>query len=164
MKTPDNQDFPQKSIVQVFYLQNTPKTWDTQYDFSEYSGNSQVYMHNTDKSRPNKSTRENHDIFANSLQSYMWFCKGKIVKNQATTQNFIVALFYKINPVQNTTIIVRNTENLLNSVPHTIEITIQIGEKFLPIVIKKFGIFSSAKVIVTPLLQIAIMHSVKRSN
>ena len=26
--------------------------------------------------------------------------QGKIVKIQATTQNFIVALFYKINPVQ----------------------------------------------------------------
>ena len=125
------------NIVQVFYLQNTPKTRDTQYDFSEYLRNSQVYMHNTDKS--NKSTRENHDIFANFLQSYMWFCKGKIIKIQATTQNFIVALFYKINPVQNTTIIAGNTENLVNSVPHTIEITIQIGEKFSPIVIKNLA-------------------------
>ena len=67
----------------------------------------------------------------------MWFCKGKIVNIQATTQNFIVSLFYKINPVQNTTIIAESTENLLNSVPHTIEITIQIGEIFSPIVIKK---------------------------
>ena len=66
----------------------------------------------------------------------MWFYKGKNVNIPATTQNFIVALFYKINPVQNTTIIAENTENLLHSVPHTIEITIQIGEKFSPIVIK----------------------------
>ena len=64
----------------------------------------------------------------------MWFYKGKIIKIQATMQNFVVALFYKINPVQNTTIIAENTENSLNSVPHTIEIIIQIGEKFSPIV------------------------------
>ena len=37
------------------------------------------------------------------------------------TQKFIVALFYKINPVQITTIIAENTENSLNTVPHTIE-------------------------------------------
>ena len=66
----------------------------------------------------------------------MWFYKGKNVNIPATTQNFIVALFYKINPAQNTTIIAENTENSLNLVPHTIEITIQIGEKFSPIVIK----------------------------
>ena len=35
----------------------------------------------------------------------MWFYKGKIVKIQATTQTFIVALFYKLNPTQNTTVI-----------------------------------------------------------
>ena len=69
----------------------------------------------------------------------MWFCKGKIINIQATTQNFVVALFYKINPVQNTTIIAENTENLLNLVPHTIEIIIQIGEKFSPIVNQKFS-------------------------
>ena len=56
-KTPNNWDFPQKSTVQAFYLQNTLKTRDTQYNFSEYLENSQFYMHNTDKS--NKSTREN---------------------------------------------------------------------------------------------------------
>ena len=79
----------------------------------------------------------------------MWFCEGKIVIFQATTQNFIVALFYKLNPAQNTTIIAENTENLLNSVPCTIKIQIQIGEKFSPIVVHNFGIFSSAKPIVS---------------
>ena len=79
----------------------------------------------------------------------MWFCKGKIIKIQATTQNFIVALFYKLNPAQNTTIIAENTENSLNSVPRTIKIKIQIGEKFSPIVTYEFGIFSSAKPIVS---------------
>ena len=64
----------------------------------------------------------------------MWFYKGKIVKIQATTQNFIVALFYKIYPVQNTTIIAENTENSLNYIPHSIEIITQIGEKFPSIV------------------------------
>ena len=72
----------------------------------------------------------------------MWFCKGKIIKIQATTQNFILALFYKLNPAQNTTIIAENTKNLLNTVPHTINIIIKIGEKFSPIVIHNFGIFS----------------------
>ena len=71
----------------------------------------------------------------------MWLLKGKIVNIQATTQNFIVALFYKINSVHNTTIIAENTKNLLNSGPHTIDITIQIGEKFSPIVNQKFWHF-----------------------
>ena len=79
----------------------------------------------------------------------MWFCKGKIVKIQTTTQNFIVALFYKLNPTQNTTIIAENTENSLNLVPHTIKLKIQIGGKFSPIVTYEFGIFSSAKPIVS---------------
>ena len=94
----------------------------------------------------------------------MWFYKGKNINIQATTQNFIVALFYKINPVQNTTIIAEYTENLLNSVPHTIEIIIQISEKFSPIVKQNLAFFSSATAIVTPLLQIALMQSVKKSN
>ena len=58
-KPPNNWDFPQKSTVQAFYLQNTPKTWDTWYNFSKYLGNLPFYMHNTDKS--NKSTRENSE-------------------------------------------------------------------------------------------------------
>ena len=51
----------------------------------------------------------------------MWFYKGIKVNISATTQKFIVALIYKINPVQITTITAENTENSLNSVPHTIE-------------------------------------------
>ena len=69
----------------------------------------------------------------------MWFYRGKIVKIQATTHNFVVALFYKINPVQNTRIIGENTKNSLNSVSHTIEIIIQIGEKFSLIVNKNLA-------------------------
>ena len=64
----------------------------------------------------------------------MWFYKNRNVNIPATTQNFIEALFYKINPVQNPTMVAENTENSLNSVPHTIEKIIQIGEKFSPIV------------------------------
>ena len=50
----------------------------------------------------------------------MWFYKGKNINISATTQKFTVALFYKINPVQITTISAENTENSLNSVPHII--------------------------------------------
>ena len=57
-------------------------------------------------------------------------------------QNFIVALFYKIDPTQNTTIIAENTKNSSNLVPHTIKIKIQIGEKFSPIVVSQFWHFS----------------------
>ena len=60
----------------------------------------------------------------------MWFYKGKKVNISAIMQKFIVALFYKINPVQITTIIAEKTGNSLNSVPHTIESSIQICEKF----------------------------------
>ena len=94
----------------------------------------------------------------------MWFHKGKNVNIPATKQNFVVALFYEINPVQNTTIIAENTKNLLNSVPHTIEIIIQIGEKFSPIVKQNLAFFLSGMAIVTPLLQIVLTQSVKRSN
>ena len=51
----------------------------------------------------------------------MWFYKGIKVNILATTQKTAVALIYKINPVQITTIIAENTENSLNSVPNTIE-------------------------------------------
>ena len=94
----------------------------------------------------------------------MWFCKGKIINIQATTQNFIVALFYKINTVQNTTIIAENTKKILNLVPHTIEETIQIGENFSPIAMKSsLGIISSATAIVTPLLQIVLTQVSKEA-
>ena len=61
----------------------------------------------------------------------MWFYKGKSVNISATTQKFIVALFYKINPVQIATVVAENTENSLNLVPHT---NLKIGEKFTQIV------------------------------
>ena len=52
----------------------------------------------------------------------MWFYKGIKVNILATTQKkTAVALIYKINPVQITTIIAENTENSLNLVPNTIE-------------------------------------------
>ena len=79
-------------------------------------------------------------------------------------QQFIVALFYKINPVQVTIIITENTENSLNPVPHTIESSIQICEKFSPIVKLNLAFFSSAMAIVTPLLLIALMLSLKGNN
>ena len=94
----------------------------------------------------------------------MWFYKGKNVNIAATMQKFILALFYKINPVQITTIIAENTENSLNSVPHTIEISIPICEKSSPIVKQNLAFFSSATVIVTPLLLTALTQSIKRSN
>ena len=103
-------------------------------------------------------------IFANFLQFYMWFYKGKNVNISATMQKFRCSIILQINPVQITTIVAENTENSLNSVPHTIEISIQIGEKFSPIVKQNLAFFSSAMAIVTPLLLIALMQSIKRSN
>ena len=94
----------------------------------------------------------------------MWFYKGIKVNISATMQKFIVALIYKINPVQITTIIAENTKNSLNSVPHTIESSIQNCEKFSPIVKLNLAFFSSATAIVTPLLLIALMLSIKGSN
>ena len=79
-------------------------------------------------------------------------------------QKFIVALIYKINPVQITTIIAENTKNLLNLVPHTIESSIQNCEKFSPVVKLNLAFFSSATAIVRPLLLIALMLSIKGSN
>ena len=94
----------------------------------------------------------------------MWFYKGIKVDISATMQKFIVALIYKINPVQITTIIAENTENSLNSVPHTIEGSIQNCEKFSPIIKLKLAFFSSAMAIVSPLLLIALTQSIKSSN
>ena len=98
------------------------------------------------------------------MQFYMWFYKGIKVNISATTQQFIVALIYKTNPVQITTIIAENTENLLNSVPHTIKSSIQNCEKFSPIVKLNLAFFSSATTIVSPLLLIALTQSIKSSN
>ena len=97
-------------------------------------------------------------------QFYMWFYKGKNVNISAIMQKFVVALFYKINPVQITTIIAENTENSLNLVTHTIEISIQICEKFSPIVKLNLAFFSSATAIVTPLSLIALTLSIKRQQ
>ena len=57
----------------------------------------------------------------------MWFYKDKNINISAITQKSIVALFYKINPVQITTIIAENTKIYLNLVPQTIESSIQTG-------------------------------------
>ena len=77
----------------------------------------------------------NKQIFAKYLLFYMWFYKGISVNFLATTQKTTVALIYKINPVQITTIIAENTKNPLNSVPNTIEnIQFKNCEKFSPIV------------------------------
>ena len=41
------------------------------------------------------------------------------IKLQATTKLFIVAIFYQINPIQNTTVNTEITENSLNLGPRT---------------------------------------------
>ena len=61
----------------------------------------------------------------------MWVFHVKNVKLQATAKLFIVAIFYKINAIQNTTNIVEITENSLKLVPCT---NLKIGEKFSLIV------------------------------
>ena len=94
----------------------------------------------------------------------MWFYKGIKVNISAIMQKFIVALIYKINPVQITTIIAENTKSSLNLVPHTIENSFQNSEKFSPIVKLNLVFFSGAMAIVTSLLLIALMLSVKGNN
>ena len=61
----------------------------------------------------------------------MWVFQVKNIKLQATTKLFIVAIFYQINPIQNTTNIAEITENSLYSLPNT---NLKIGEKFSLIV------------------------------
>ena len=170
-KIPNIWNFPQNYTVQAFYLLITLKTQDTQCNFPKESGNSPFHVHSTDKS--SKSVRENSKNLGFSTNRdfskiYCNFICGltgiKNVNISAITQKFIVALFYKINPVQITTIVAENTKNSLNLVPHTIEISIQICEKFSPIVKLTLAFFSSAMAIVTPLLLIALMLSVKGSN
>ena len=95
----------------------------------------------------------------------MWFYKGIKVNISATTQKFVVALIYKINPVQITTITTENTKNSLNLVPHTIEnIQFKNCEKFSPIVKQNLAPFSSAMAIIVSVLLIALMLSVKRQQ
>ena len=110
-------------------MQNTLKTQDIQCDFSKKSGKFTILCTTIHKSNilvgetSEKSGFSTNckQIFAKYLQFYMWFYKGIKVNISATTQKIIVALIYKINPVQIITITAENTENLLNSVPHTIE-------------------------------------------
>ena len=94
----------------------------------------------------------------------MWVYKGIKVNISAIMQKFIVALFYKINPIQITTIIAENTKNSLNSVPYTIESSCQNCEKFSPIVKLNWAFFSSATAIVTSLLLIVLMLNIKGRN
>ena len=128
MKTPKIQDFPQNYTVWAFYMQNTPKTLDNRCDFFQKIGKFAKYcaqlitnltiivVENSEKSGFSTNSKQ---IFAKYLLFYMWFYKGIKVNILATTQKTTVALIYKINPVQITTIIAENTENLLNSVPNT---------------------------------------------
>ena len=56
----------------------------------------------------------NHkQIFTKYLQFYMWFYKGIKVNISATTQKIIVALIYKINPVQITTKFLQKTPKFI---------------------------------------------------
>ena len=87
-------------------MQNTPKTQDIWSDCSEKLGNLPfVYEILTNLTYLWGKTLKNQDflqtvtIFAKYLQFYMWFYKGIKVNISATTQKFIVALIYKIDPV-----------------------------------------------------------------
>ena len=81
----------------------------------------------------------------------MWFYKGIKVNILATTQKITVALIYKINPVQITTITAENTKNSLNS--NTIEnIQFKYCEKFSPIVKLNLALFSSVTAIVAQIV------------
>ena len=123
-------------------MQNTPKLGIFGTIFSEKLGNSPYLCTNTHK--------------VNILV-------GKTLKNLDFPHNN--EQIYKINPVQITTITAENTENSLNSVPHTIEkYPIQNCEKFSPIVKVNLALFSSVIAIIVPLLLIALMLSVKGSN
>ena len=76
-----------------------------------------------------------------------------------------MALIYTINPVQIATITAENTENSLNSVPHTIEnIKFKNCEKFSLIVKQILTLFSGVTAIVAPILLIALMLSIKRQQ
>ena len=100
------------------------------HKFSKYSGNSSHSKHNFNKS--SVLARENAQYFLTNFCIYMWDYQVKNVKLQATTKLFIVAIFYQINPIQNTTNITEITKNSLNLVPHT---NLKIGEKFSLIVV-----------------------------
>ena len=112
-------------------MQNTLKTQDIQCDVSKKLGNLpfcvQIIINLTPlwgKTPKKLGFSTNHkQIFTKYLQFYMRFYKGIKVNISATThtKKIVVALIYKINPVQITTITTENTKNLLNSVPHTIE-------------------------------------------
>ena len=80
-------------------------------------------------------------------------------------QKIAVALIYKINPVQITTITAENTENSSKSVPQTIEnIQFKNCEKFSPIVKLYLALFSSVTAIVAPILLIALTLNLKRQQ
>ena len=84
----------------------------------------------------------------------MWFYKGIKVNILATTQKTAVALIYKINPVQITTLIAENTKNSLNMVPKTIE-NIQFKKLWEILTYckgKKWHFFSSVMAIVTQIV------------
>ena len=76
---------------------------------------------------PNNQNWQYHTYLPANFCNYMWVFKVKNVKLQGTTKSFIVALFYKTNPTQNTTNITEITKSSLNLVPHTY---FKVGEKF----------------------------------
>ena len=104
-------------------------------------------------------------IFAKYLHYYMWVLQGYKSKYLSYHTKIIVALIYKINPVQITTITAENTDNLLNSLPHIIEnIQSKNCEKFSPLVKQNLALFSSVMAIVASILLIALTLSIKRQQ
>ena len=128
-----------------------PKNWEIHKILCTTNHKSNIIVvENSEKSGFSTNSKQ---IFAKYLLFYMWFYKGIKVNILATTQKTTVALIYKINPVQITTIIAENTKNSLNSVPNTIEnIQFKNCEKFSPIVKLKLALFSSIMAIVAQIV------------
>ena len=89
---------------------NFPNTWEIHHiSITVLSETSKLTKENSKKS----GLFSLHSFSQKILAIYMWFCKGKIVKIQATTQTFVVALFCKSIPTHKKHNHGRNYQNLL---------------------------------------------------
>ena len=123
METPNTQDFRHKNSYSLsIFMQNTPKTWEIRWDFSEKSGKLALF---SIELTPNLTIWVENSEKSDFSVKQVWIFKHLFL--QIVTCGYILAqklkqLFYhtkievvilhKLYLTQTSTIIVENTENL----------------------------------------------------
>ena len=148
-------------------MQNTPKTWDIRWDFSEKLGNCNIWYKINLKSNNLGRKLQKIGFFSKIGTNFQILFLQIIICGYILAQKLKqlfyhtklkVVIFHKLYLAQISTIIAENTENLPNSSSYTIEHKTVRNSHLL---YTKIGIFSSATTIV---LQTSVNCSYAKSS